>query len=160
MRKLLVAALLAFVTLSAAADTIVIAVRHAEKVPDGSKDPLLTEEGQKRAELLARMLRDAGVSAIYSTSYHRTRNTAAPLAKALGIAVTEDDANPAALAERILKENRGKTVLVVGHSNTIPPFLKALGVVGAPAIGDSEHDNLFIAVVPDEGKARLLRLRY
>src|SRR5437762_589228 len=99
MRKIVIAALLAFLTLSAAADTVVIAVRHAEKVVNGSKDPSLTPEGEKRAELLARMLRDAGVSAIYSTPFQRTRNTAAPLAKRLGIAVTVDNAEPPALAK-------------------------------------------------------------
>ena len=160
MRKLLLAALLVSFALSAAADTVVIAVRHAEKVADGSKDPALTPEGEKRAELLARMLRDARVSAIYSTPFQRTRNTAAPLAKQLGIAVTEDNAEPAAVAKRILKENRGKTVLVVGHSNTVPQLLTAFGITPALEIKDPEFDNLFVVVVPEKGKARLVRLRY
>lgn len=159
MRKLLVALFLAFFALSAAADTVVIAVRHAEKA-DESQDAALSPEGQKRAELLARMLRDAGVTAIYSTPFQRTRNTAAPLAKQLGIAVTEDNAEPAALAKRILKENRGKTVLVVGHSNTVPQLLTALGIATAPNIESKEFDNLFVVVVPEKGKARLVRLRY
>ena len=156
---LLLAALLLFAT-ALSADTVVIAVRHAEKVGDGSKDPLLTAEGQKRAEALGRMLRDAGVSAIYSTPFHRTRDTAAPLAKQLGIAVTEDPAAPPALAQRILKENRGKVVLVVGHSNTVPALVAALGGAEVPAIADPEYDNLYIVVIPDAGAARVVRLRY
>jgi len=159
MRKLLVALLLLFFAVTAAADTIVIAVRHAEKA-DESQDAALSPEGQKRAELLARMLRDAGVAAIYSTPFQRTRNTAAPLAAQLGLRVTEDNAEAPALAKRILRENRGKSVLVVGHSNTIPALLTALGVATPITIASAEFDNLFVVVVPDRGKARLVRLRY
>ena len=157
MRKIFIATLLAFFAFSALADTVVIAVRHAEKA-DESQDPPLTPEGQKRAELLARMLRDAGVSVIYSTPFQRTRSTAAPLARQLGITVTEDNSDAPVLAKRILRENRGKTVFVAGHSNTIPVLLTSLGIASAPNIGSAEFDNLFVVVVPDKGKARLVRL--
>ncbi|HEV7921586.1 MAG TPA: phosphoglycerate mutase family protein [Thermoanaerobaculia bacterium] len=139
-----------------ASETVIFAVRHAEKATDGSADPALTAEGVARAASLARILRDAGVTVVYSTPTTRTRTTARPL----GIPVTEDASAPEALARRILRENRGKNVLVVGHSNTVPLLLKALGVSSPPAIGDNDFDNLFVAVVPEKGATRLIRLHY
>jgi broad specificity phosphatase PhoE len=156
MRKLLAVLLLLSALPLCAADTVVFAVRHAEKVGDGSADPALTPEGTARAASLARILRDAGVTVVYSTPTTRTRSTARPL----GIPVTEDGSAPAALAMRILRENRGKNVLVVGHSNTVPALLAALGVSAPPSIGDADFDNLFVVVVPDRGAARMIRLHY
>ncbi|HKO56692.1 MAG TPA: histidine phosphatase family protein [Thermoanaerobaculia bacterium] len=156
MRKLLAVFLLFLALPLFAAETVIFAVRHAEKVADGSADPALTPEGVARAASLVRILRDAGVTVVYSTPTTRTRSTARPL----GIPVTEDGSAPAALAARILRENRGKNVLVVGHSNTVPALLTALGIANAPSIGDNDFDNLFVVVVPEKGKARLIRLHY
>jgi broad specificity phosphatase PhoE len=156
MRQLAFVFLLLFAFSLFASDTVVFAVRHAEKAADGSADPALTPEGVARAASLARILRDAGVTVVYSTPTTRTRTTARPL----GLPVTEDASAPEVLAKRILKENRGKNVLVVGHSNTVPVLLKALGVSTPPPIGDNDFDNLFVVVVPDKGAARLVRLHY
>ena len=156
MRRFAFVLLLLFAVPLFAADTVVFAVRHAEKVADGSADPALTPEGTARAASLARILRDAGITVVYSTPTTRTRTTARPL----GIPVTEDASAPEALAARILRENRGKNVLVVDHSNTVPALLKALGIADPPSIADNEHDNLFVVVVPEKGEGRLIRLHY
>ena len=86
---------------------------------------------------------DAGVQAIYVTEYKRTQETAAPLAKALGltpIVVTAKDTP--GLVEK-LKAARSP-VLVIGHSNSVPDVIKGLGVPTAPSIADPDYDNLFI----------------
>jgi broad specificity phosphatase PhoE len=76
----------AFLSTATAQSTIFI-VRHAEKA-DATKDPDLSEAGRARAEALAKTLRDANITAIYATEFKRTQQTAAPLAKILGITVT------------------------------------------------------------------------
>jgi len=48
---------------TAAAQSTVVVVRHAEKA-DQSADPWLSDAGKRRAERLADMLRDTGVTAI------------------------------------------------------------------------------------------------
>src|SRR5205823_9140645 len=68
---------------SAAAQSTIFIVRHAEKAASGGDNPDLSEAGRARAETLASMLKDAGVSAIYVTEFKRTQQTAAPLAKML-----------------------------------------------------------------------------
>ena len=144
-----------------AQQTTVILVRHAEKV-DGPGDVALTEAGNARAARLADLLKNAGLSAVYSTPYKRTLDTAGPIAKALGLEVIQ---TPAAgnyaqsTADRILKEQRGKTVLVVGHSNTTPDLAKALGVT-VPAIADPEYDNLIVVQIAADGKASVIRAKY
>ena len=66
----------------------------------------------------------------------------------------------AALVDHLHREAPRGIVLVVGHSNTIPSLLSALGCPDAVSIAGDEYDNLFV-VVPREGaKALLLRLRY
>ncbi len=66
------------------AQTSIFIVRHAEKA-DATKDTDLSEAGRSRADILAKTLRDAGITAIYTSEFKRTQETAAPLAKALGI---------------------------------------------------------------------------
>ena len=162
---LLLAAALSFAAMAKDVTTIIL-VRHAEKSPEATlPDPPLTEAGEARAKLLARMLGSANVSAIYTTPYARTRNTAAPLAEALKLTPIEIKPGPtfaADMAAKLLAEHAGKTVLVVGHSNTTQQVMKALGIPDAPRIEESEYDNLFIVtIVEGEGAgARMVRLKY
>ena len=146
--------------------TTVILVRHAEKAAEPKDDPPLTPVGEARAAALVEALRTAGVSAIYSTPWKRTQQTARPLAEKLGIPVTTFDAPAASqgygetYAAEVLGKNRGRVVLVVGHSNTVPSILRGLGVTEVAAIADAEYDNLFIVTVPETGPVRVVRAKF
>ena len=85
--------LLGLIVSAAGAQSIVFIVRHAEKETSGGNDPELSESGRARAEVLARMLHDAGITAVYATEFKRTQQTAAPLAKTLAIKPTIVPAN-------------------------------------------------------------------
>src|SRR5687768_7362031 len=104
-----------------------VVVRHAEKVGDGSRDPPLTVAGIARARGLAAALHDEPVAAIYATPYLRTRQTAAPTATDHRLAVIPYPADqPAAvLAAQLRSRHNTGTVLVVGHSNTVPGIVAA-----------------------------------
>jgi broad specificity phosphatase PhoE len=161
MTRRLAIVILLFFPSAALAQSTVFVVRHAERADAGmpaaaGADPDLSDAGRGRAESLAEMLKDARIAQIFVTEFKRTRQTAAPLAKRLAIepaVVPSKDST--GLAERV-KAASGN-VLVVGHSNTLPEILKALGVEGV-AIGDSEFDNLF--VVTRGASPSLVRLRY
>ena len=102
-------------------------VRHAEKDLRVADDPPLTADGIARAERLAGSLHDTPLDAIYSSPYRRTRQTAAPIAAAKGIALVDyDPADATAFAARLRRYHPRGTVLVVGHSNTLPPLARAL----------------------------------
>jgi len=143
----------------AAADTTVIAVRHAEKI-DASADPLLSPDGRERARVLRDMLRDVPLTALYSTKYHRTMDTLAPTAEAHTLEITVRGADMDSLAAEILGRHKDGTVLVAGHSNTVPALIRALGVKEEIEIVDSEYDHLFLVTIDDDGKPTLLHLRY
>src|ERR1700738_507746 len=110
-------------SVTAAQPTIFI-VRHAEKAASVGKDPDLSETGRARAEALAKTLKDANVAAIYVTEFKRTQQTAAPLAKALGISVTNVPAKDIATLTAKLRASNGNA-LVVGHGDTIPNLIRA-----------------------------------
>jgi broad specificity phosphatase PhoE len=141
---------------TATAQSTIFVIRHAEKA-DATKDPDLSEAGRARAEALAKALRDANITAIYATEFKRTQQTAAPLAKALGITVTVLPAQDSAALIAKLRTLTGNA-LVVGHGDTIPNLIKALGVSEPINIAENDYDNLF-AVVLDE-KPQLIRLHY
>ncbi len=151
----------------APAQSAVFAVRHAEKASEAS-DPAvpLSEAGRRRAQRLAEILRDCGITAIYTTDTVRTRATAEPLARALHLTPRIYEAKdasgkptPAPLLELLRQEPRA-VVLVVGHSNTVPELLTALGAPKKVEIVDSEYDDLFLLVPEPGGKAVFLRMRY
>jgi broad specificity phosphatase PhoE len=151
-------------TPSVAPPTVVLLVRHAEKGAQPLQDPPLTSGGEERARALVAVARDAGVSAIITTQFERTRKTAEPTAIALRITPEVVTAGPAAqhakaVAEQVLK-HAGGTVLVVGHSNTIPAIMGALGAPQPRDLCDSEYDQLFVVVIGDAGPPRLIRSRY
>lgn len=148
------------------ATTTMIFVRHAERALEPADDPGLNEAGKRRVAELTRQLVNAdviaGIDAIYSTPFRRTLETAQPLATALGLEVNQYDPadNEAVLAE-ILKAYKGKIILVVGHSNTVPTLIADLGASKkVPPIGHSEYDNIYIVSIPWFGKTKTIRLRY
>lgn len=147
------------------ADTVVLVVRHAEKAgPSG--DVPLSAAGEARAKALVAVGREAGVSAIITTPFMRTRQTAAPLATALGITPEELDVgrdvatHAKAIADLVRSRMSGRTVLVVGHSNTVPAIVHALGGPKRPDLCDESYDELFTVIVSEAGAARLVHARY
>jgi phosphohistidine phosphatase SixA len=143
----------------------VFVVRHAERADDGSSgggmmaaDPDLSGAGRARAESLALMLKSANVTTIIATPYKRTQQTAAPLARALGIEITTIGARDTANLPAVVRDARGN-VLIVGHSNTVPATLKELGVTTPVTLEDTEYDNLFIVTMTGTGP-RMVRLHF
>jgi len=135
----------------------VVLIRHAEPVASGD-DPGLTSAGKKRALALARLLTDAGIKSVFTSDLRRTKDTAAPLATHLAIAPVVIADAPAAAAAQI--KAAADRVLVVGHTNTVPEIIKALGGPPDAEIQHTEFDRLFVLQVPAAGAASLLSLRY
>jgi broad specificity phosphatase PhoE len=142
--------------------TTIILVRHAEKAAEPAADPPLTAAGAVRAEALTNLVKDAGVRAVIGTQFLRTRATAVPSAAKLGLPIEILGARlPArATADSILAKHRGQTVLVVGHSNTLPAIVEALGAPKPADICDAGYDNVFIVTVPANGLASAVRLHF
>ena len=140
-----------------ATTTTFILVRHAEKVPDGTQDPELTAAGQARAAGLATRLAGVPLAAVYSTAFRRTQQTAAPTARAHGLAVTTYDAKQPAteLATRLRSGHHGQTVLVVGHSNTVPNIAAALCSCAVNEMSEAEYDRLTTVRIAADGSATL-----
>ncbi len=163
---LFVAAVLAFVVYrSATTTTVVVLARHAEKDLSSIQDPPLSPEGEQRAERLAQMFgRGKGVGhidAIYVSEARRTQQTAAPLAERLHEQpIVVPSADTKALASRVMHEHEGGSVLIVGHSDTVPELIHELGDIEVPPIGDDEYDTLYVLSIPSFGHASVLRMAY
>lgn len=148
------------------ATTTMIFVRHAEKAERPGGDPGLSAAGQRRVSELTRQLVDAdvvaGVDAIYVTQYRRTQETAQPLADALDLPIHRyDRSDTEAILETILKRHKGKIILVVAHSDTLPALIANLGASKkVPPIAADEYDNIYIISIPWFGKTKTIRLRY
>ncbi|MEP6600632.1 MAG: histidine phosphatase family protein [Nitrospirota bacterium] len=141
--------------------TTLLIVRHADRV--GTQDALKQPEGVVRAQELVHVVGTAGIVAIYRSDTNRSRDTAEPLATALGITpVVYPANNTAPLVNDIFADHRGEKVFVVGHSNTIPQIISAAGGPSIPNIADSVFDNLFVltACRCRHGLARLVNLKY
>lgn len=142
--------------------TTFILVRHAEKVADGSKDPELSEVGKARAQRLADLLHKQEIAAIYSTNYKRTMNTVTPLAEKLGVKIQSYEPFKEDVILKMIEENRGKTIVVVGHSNNVPWIANLL--LGTKQFGDydeSYYENVLIVNVLEKGVyATTLQIKY
>jgi broad specificity phosphatase PhoE len=128
---------------AAAGVTTVYLVRHAEKHSD-SRDPHLTDAGRARAEALAARLDGESLTAILTTNYQRTRETAAPVSKRQGIKPRFYD--PGRLPELALSlQQQNGAILVVGHSNTTARLAELLGAPDFGRINEAnEHDRLYV----------------
>jgi phosphohistidine phosphatase SixA len=152
--------------------TTVFLVRHAEKEDEPKQDPPLKKEGVARSQELARMLSSAGIKAIYTSQFLRTKQTAEPLTAKTGVAITALTLKPnpsnlrliaeestAELVNKIL-QRPGDSALVIGHSNWIPDVIKMLGGDVVPIIDEQKFDDLFIVTVYGKGKAKVVQLKY
>lgn len=164
-RILLVSACLALLLVPAtlSAQQAIFVVRHAERLDDSNDSPL-SEAGVKRAQVLATLLKDAGITAIYASGMQRTIKTAEPLAQALKLDVKRvpqyDGTDVEALASTLRAKHAQDVVLVVGHSNTMPALVKALGSPETIKIGKDEYDVVFLLAPKNPGPPTLLRLRF
>ena len=136
--------------------TVVILVRHAEKGTTPANDPPLTEAGVARAKALAAALTNTNVQAVITTELTRTRETGRPVAESRGLTsetvhTGPTDAHVKAVAEAV-RAHAGQTVLVVGHSNTIPAIIAALGGPKLPDICDSQYSNFYVMILDNGGK--------
>jgi broad specificity phosphatase PhoE len=147
-------------------DRLVVLVRHAEKAAEPANDPPLTDAGKARAAALASLLTTAHLGSVIVTPYERTRATGEPAIAASGAARIEIAvagglaAHVDAVAAAVRARPAGETVLVVGHSNTIPKIVTALGGPAVPDLCDGEYAALFVLVLPPDGPARLVRASY
>ncbi len=150
-----------------AAQETVILVRHAERADGGAAaqagsmtgapaDPSLSPAGVARAEKLASMLADAGIRGIYTSEFKRTQETARPLASRLGLEINAVASRDSAqLVAKIRAAHARGTVLVIGHSNTIPAVIKAFGGPDIK-IPDAEYGGLYV-LTPATGTLTLIR---
>jgi hypothetical protein len=74
--------------------------------------------------------------------------------------ITATPSYPGEMAEIIRSRHAGETVVVVGHSNTVPTMIGELGVSPMPFIEDDEYDDLYVVVLAPSGQAHLVSLRY
>jgi broad specificity phosphatase PhoE len=162
---LFVVLVVAFFVYRSATTTVVVLARHAEPEIGSIQDPPLSAEGEQRAQKLAQMFgRDKGVGhrdASYVSDARRTQQTAAPLAERLGKKVVViPSADTRGTVSRIMREHSGGTVLIVGHSNTVPSLINELSGVEVARIADDEYDTLYVVSIPTFGHASVLRMEY
>lgn len=163
LRRLLAALMLLVPASSLAAQDAprtVVVVRHAEKGPE-NPDPSLTSAGQKRADDLARVLKDVKVTALFASEFKRTQETLAPLAKAAGITTTVIGAGKMDDLLTALKAlPPGSTAVVASHSNLVHVIVARLSGVTIPALTDADYDRLAVVTVTGDGKGTAVVLRY
>jgi broad specificity phosphatase PhoE len=155
-------------TEAAPTPTVVWLVRHAERADDGPgqdgmlarvRDPELSSAGRRRAQALRALLVDVQLDRVLSTDYRRTRATADPVAAAHGLVVESyDPGDLGGLARRIGAS--GSHWLVVGHSNTTPDLVEALGGEPGGAIDEFEYDRLYQVVITGDGAVETTLLRF
>ena len=152
---------------------MVLLLRHAER-PLNSNDDVLTEAGHERATLLARMLKDSGVSLACRSQYVRARQTLEPLKQARGDALVvqefsvgntpeQIEAHVQQVVQAVKSQHDDAVIVVVGHTNTVPLIIKELGGGAIGQILDQEFDKLFVVStnsIEPESKGTLLKLRY
>ena len=138
--------------------TTLIFTRHAEKLDDGTRDPDLSKEGYERAQKIASLLEKVGLTAIYSTDYKRTRNTVKPIADQKELGITIYDPRDDKFIMEILNSEKGGTVLISGHSNTIPTMINQVAQTNYPNFSEEEYDNLIIVIIKPENEPQLIWL--
>lgn len=143
--------------------TVVIIVRHADKAAAPANDPPLTAVGVERAQSLAEYLKDAKVGAVLHTPTTRTRETSRPSAERFGLTPEIIPTGPgpvvSAAVVEMVRKHAGQTILIVGHSNTVMPWIAALGGPQRENLCDHQYDGIYTLIL-DGRSARLVESRY
>ena len=135
-------------------NTTLFLVRHADVLV--GTNPHLNAAGQTRANELIRVLGGTGIVGIYASEFVRTQETARPLATHLGLAVKVINAAAStAVVQDIRAHHLGQSVLIVGHSDTIPEIISLCGGPQFPAIAPAEFDRLFVVTMTQLRKASI-----
>ncbi len=138
----------------------IILVRHAERNAGMSPDVLLNARGEERAKALARVLKDARITAVFANELRRTQQTAEPTAQEFHLQPTViPDKQLDALVSRLKALPEGETVLVVGRTSTVPMLVEKLGGGAVPPMSEEEYDRMVI-VTTGKGNPSVLTLRY
>jgi phosphohistidine phosphatase SixA len=137
----------------------IILVRHAEKA-SADPDAVLSAAGQQRAECLANVLKDSGIKRIFVTDTKRTQQTAAPLAKALGIKPAVVPARDTPKLVQDIFYGAAGNALVVGHSNTLPTIIQRVQAGTVPAIDENEYDGLYVLTIMEGTSTPVVKMRY
>tara|TARA_A100001011_G_scaffold393591_1_gene483810 strand:+ start:606 stop:1109 length:504 start_codon:yes stop_codon:yes gene_type:complete len=101
--------------------TSIYLIRHSEKIrtDQNEKDPLLNKRGLLRAQKWSEIFEQIEITNILSTNTKRTISTVIPTSEKKRLKI--EIYRPKDIShETFLKENKGKKVLIVGHSNTVP----------------------------------------
>jgi broad specificity phosphatase PhoE len=134
----------------------VVLVRHGERATGGADG--FSAAGKRRANLLSTMLAGAGVSAIFTSEFNRTKQMAAPLAAKLGLTAKAIASDAAAAKAQMLS---APCVVVVGHSDTVPAFIRLLGGPSGIVIKENEFDRMFVVTIaPPATQPSVLQMRY
>ena len=172
MSRAAIVALVVLFPAAASAQQSIIIVRHAER-QTGEGDDSLSDAGRQRADRLAGLLRDAGITHIFVSDLRRTAETAQPIGRLRNLSATRmaipaqgrgkvsaSELQVRATLLAISKLPRTAVVLIVGHSNTVPMFLTRLGYGPAVRIPDGEFDNIFVVTPRATRAPSVIRLRY
>lgn len=124
-------------------------IRHAEKDRSNptDKNPHLNDKGRQRALNWSRLFKNVKLDAVYTTNYNRTKETVNPTASNHHLKAIIY--NPRTINYKdFMNETKGKTILIVGHSNTTPKFVNALiGINKYKQIADTNNANLYIVTL-------------
>ena len=134
---------------------VIYLVRHSERAEDGTNDPPISDAGWARSRLLSEILQDAGLTHIHSTDYKRTLLTGEPTAEATGLTIDLYDARDLAAEADRIAATPGRH-LVLGHSNTTPVFVEALGGEAGTPIAEMEYDRLYIVTLFQDSVSSVL----
>jgi len=138
--------------------TTVILIRHAER--DNFFN--ITAQGRKRAKALVDVVKDMGITAIYSPNLKRNLDTVTPLASHLGLDITLTPKIKKPLVDKIILEilskHTGEVVLLVGNgSGNLRSLHHRLGGTGD---GPYQYGDLYIYSIPDQGPVKVIESRY
>ena len=162
MKRILLTFIVLILCLSGYSQTSFILVRHAEKAKDGTNNPPLNEQGISRAQSLATLLKNQEIAAVYSTPFKRTKETVAPLAEQRGLEAIEYHPHAKDVwLKSLLEKHPNETVVIVGHSNTIPGLANMLlGNEVFSQFDEQEYNNLLLISGKEYGKFSLIQLNF
>lgn len=141
--------------------TRIIIVRHAEKNIDGSKNPSLSEAGKSRAEKLNLMLTEFKIDRLFSTPYARTTQTLEPIAASRKLEIGSYNPDDKDFAKNLISRQKGKTMVIAGHSNTCAALVNSLvNEHKFQDIDESDYGKIWIVTFKNEQLYDCILLNY